>query len=43
MHSIKNGRCTEAQIAFELKNAQSGISAAEVCRKARIAEAMFYD
>jgi putative transposase len=34
---------TEAQIAFVLKQAEEGTSIAEVCRKAGIAEATFYN
>ena len=34
--------CTEAQIAFVLKQAEDGTSVGEVCRKTGISEATFY-
>lgn len=34
---------TEAQIAFALKQAESGVSVEEVCRKMGIADATFYN
>jgi putative transposase len=34
---------TEAQIAFILKQADDGVSVAEVCRKAGISDATFYN
>ena len=40
---MKRSKFTEAQIAFVLKQAEDGTSIAEVCRKAGIAEAAFYD
>ena len=40
---MKRSKFTEAQIAFELKQAEDGTSVAEVCRKAGIAEATFYN
>jgi len=40
---MKKSKFTEAQIAFVLKQAEEGASVAEVCRKAGIAEATFYN
>jgi len=40
---MKRSKFTEAQIAFVLKQAEDGTSVAEVCRKAGIAEATFYN
>ena len=40
---MKRSKFTEAQIAFVLKQAEEGKSVAEVCRKAGIAEATFYN
>ena len=40
---MKRSKFTEAQIAFVLKQAEEGTSVAEVCRKAGIAEATFYN
>ena len=40
---MKKSKFTEAQTAFELKQAEAGTAIAEVCRKARIAEATFYN
>ncbi len=40
---MKRRKFTEAQIAFVLKQAEDGTSVAEVCRKAGIAEATFYN
>tara|TARA_R110000782_G_scaffold23881_11_gene62065 strand:- start:3808 stop:4155 length:348 start_codon:yes stop_codon:yes gene_type:complete len=40
---MKRSRVTDAQIAFVLKQAEEGTSVAEVCRKAGIAEATFYN
>jgi len=36
-------RFTEEQIAFALRQAETGTSAAEVCRKMGISEATFYN
>ena len=36
-------RFTEEQIAFALKQAETGVSVTEVCRKMGIAEATFYN
>lgn len=40
---MKRSKFTEAQIAFVLKQAEDGTSVAEVCRKAGIAKATFYN
>ena len=40
---MKRSKFTDAQIAFFLKQAEDGASVAEVCRKAGIAEATFYN
>ena len=40
---MKRSKSTEAQIAFVLKQAEDGTSVAEVCRKAGVAEATFYN
>lgn len=40
---MKSSKFTEAQIAFILKQAEEGTAIAEVCRKAGIAEATFYN
>lgn len=40
---MKKSKFTEAQIAFVLKQAEEGTSISEVCRKAGIAEATFYN
>lgn len=40
---MKRSKFTEAQIAFVLKQVEDGVSVAEVCRKAGIAEAKFYN
>ena len=39
---MKNSRYTVEQIAFALKQAESGTSVVEVCRKMGIAEQTFY-
>lgn len=41
--SIKASKFSEAQIAFVLKQAQDGAPVAEVCRKAGINDATFYN
>ena len=41
--SMKASKFTEAQIAFVLKQAQDGAPVAEVCRKAGISDATFYN
>lgn len=40
---MKKSKFTEAQIAFVLKQAEDGTPEAEVCRKAGVAEATFYN
>ena len=40
---MKKSRFSEPQIAFVLKQADDGTSVAEVCRKAGISEATFYN
>jgi putative transposase len=41
--SMNASKFTEAQIAFILKQAEGGVAIAEVCRKAGISDAMFYN
>lgn len=40
---MKRSKFTEAQIAFVLKQADEGSAVGEVCRKAGISEATFYN
>lgn len=40
---MKTSKFSEAQIAFVLKQAEDGTPVPEVCRKAGIAEATFYN
>ncbi len=40
---MKRSKFTDAQIAFILRQAEEGTPIAEVCRKAGIAEATFYN
>ena len=40
---MKRTKLTDAQIAFVLRQAEEGTPVAEVCRKAGIAEATFYN
>lgn len=40
---MKRSRFSEAQIAFVLKQAEEGATVGEVCRKAGISEATFYN
>lgn len=40
---MKRSKFTDAQIPFVLKRAEEGTAVAEVCRKAGIAEATFYN
>ncbi|AQS86611.1 transposase [Neoasaia chiangmaiensis NBRC 101099] len=40
---MKASKFTEAQIAFVLKQAEGGTSVAEICRKAGISDATFYN
>lgn len=39
---MKKSRFTEEQIAFALRQAESGVAVKEVCRKMQIAEQTFY-
>ena len=39
---MKKSKFTEQQIVFALKQAETGVPAAEVCRKMGISEATFY-
>ena len=41
--SMKRSKFTEAQIAFILRQAEEGTAVAEVCRKAGISDATFYN
>jgi putative transposase len=40
---MKKSKFTEQQIVFALKQAETGVPVAEVCRKMGIAEATFYN
>jgi putative transposase len=40
---MKKSRFTESQIAFVLRQAEEGVSVTEVCRKAGISDATFYN
>ena len=40
---MRKSKFTDAQIAFILRQAEEGTPIAEVCRKAGIAEATFYN
>ena len=40
---MKRSKFTEAQIAFVLRQAEEGTAVGEVCRKAGISEASFYN
>ncbi|GAB2875487.1 hypothetical protein GCM10027202_00120 [Microvirgula curvata] len=40
---MKKSKFTEEQIAFALRQAESGTTVAEVCRKMGISEATFYN
>ncbi len=40
---MKKSKFTESQVAFILRQADEGTSIAEVCRKAGISEATFYN
>jgi putative transposase len=40
---MKKSKFTDAQIAFVLKQADEGTTVAEVCRKAGISDATFYN
>ena len=41
-HAVKKSRFTEEQIAIALKQAQTGTSIDEICRKLGISDAIFY-
>ena len=41
--SMKRSKFTDAQIAFVLRQVEEGATISEVCRKAGIAEATFYN
>jgi putative transposase len=40
---MKRSKFTESQIVFALKQAETGVAVAEVCRKMGISEATFYN
>ena len=40
---MKKTKCSEQQIAFILRQAEDGATVGEVCRKAGISEATFYN
>lgn len=40
---MKKSKFTEAQILFALKQAETGTTVAEVCRKTGISDATFYN
>ncbi|GLS05182.1 transposase [Chitiniphilus shinanonensis] len=40
---MKKSKCTEAQIAFAVRQAESGTTVVEVCRKIGVPEATFYN
>jgi putative transposase len=40
---MKRSKFTESQIVFALKQSETGVAAAEVCRKMGISEATFYN
>jgi putative transposase len=40
--AMKKSKFTEAQIVFALKQSETGVAVAEVCRKMGISEATFY-
>lgn len=41
--ALKKTKFTEAQIVFALRQADTGVTVAEVCRKMGISEATYYD
>ena len=41
--AVKKSKFTDAQIAFVLRQAEEGTAIGEVCRKAGISEATFYN
>ena len=40
---MKRSKFTESQIVFALKQAETGVAVAEVCRKMGVSEATFYN
>ncbi len=40
---MKKSKFTESQIVFALQQAETGVAAAEVCRKLGVSEATFYN
>jgi len=40
---MKKSKFTESQIVFALKQAETGVAVAEVCRKLGVSEATFYN
>jgi putative transposase len=40
---MKRSKFTESQIIFALKQAETGVAVAEVCRKLGVSEATFYN
>ena len=40
---MKKSKFTEAQIVFALKQSETGVAIAEICRKMGISEATFYN
>ncbi len=40
---MKKSKFTESQIAFVLKQAETGVSVEEICRKTGISDATFYN
>lgn len=40
---MKKSKFTDQQIAFVLKQAESGVAVSEVCRKVGVSEAKFYN
>lgn len=40
---MKKSKFTEAQILFALKQSETGVAVAEVCRKIGVSEATFYN
>ncbi len=39
---MKRSRCTEEQIIYALRQAESGIAVSDVCRQMGVSEATFY-
>jgi putative transposase len=40
---MKKSKFTEAQIVFALKQSETGVAVAEICRKMGVSEATFYN